>query len=189
MNTNNVILPGEELLLTLSQLALGLAGFAGIVGVFRRTGDHWKRQDFMGLRLILKLTLASAFLAQAPSLLFLWFSSTEIAIRYSSLLLAVFLAFFYVREMFNARKVRREGFPPRHPLIFMTFALPTGLLVVILLCNSRWWLNVAPFAGSISYLLVAASVQFFTLVNEQEKEADEKKAPDQRVPAKRQRKT
>jgi len=166
VNDSGIVLPGEGLLLTISQLALGLAGFAGIVGAFRGKNSGLERQDFMGLRLILELSLAAVFLAQIPSILLLAFKSIGPAIRYSSLLLAVFLGIYYFREMAIMGKESRTGFPPRHPKTFKLFGIPTFLLGAALVFNALWWLNLAPYVGAVLLLLLAASRQFFSLVNE-----------------------
>jgi hypothetical protein len=167
MNDGSMTLPGESLLLTISQLALGLAGFSGIVGVFReKSSGGMERQDFMGLRLIIELTLAAVFLAQVPSILLLALESIRPAIRYSSLLLSIFLVTFYVREAFIMKGEVRKKTPPRHPKTFKLFGISTFLIGATLILNAFWWLNIAPYVVAVLFLLVAAGRQFFSLVYE-----------------------
>ena len=186
MSDGNLTLPGEGLLLTVSQLALGLAGFSGMVGVFRRTtSEGLKRQDFMGLRLILQLAMAAVLLAQLPSILLLALGSTDPAISLSSLLLALFLVAYYIKEKFVMDKELRGDNPPRHPKTFKLFAIPMSLLTAALIYNAFWWRNIAPYATAVLFLLIAAGRQFFSLVHEPS-EPQEKAAGAR--PAKRQRK-
>jgi hypothetical protein len=168
----------EDLLLSLSQLGLGLAGFAGIVGVFRRSNETLVPQDFFGLRVILELTLASVFFGLIPPWAFLAFSDEPTALQLSSLLLAIFFIVDLLIEVGRLREHKRRGFPPRHPsLLFWLLFVPEVLAFGLLIVNAIWLANDAVYIGPIIYLLFAASVQFFVLVSSPKTEPLESEMP------------
>ena len=156
----------EELLLSLSQLGLGLAGFTGIVCVFRRSSDTWAPQDFFGLRVILELTLASVLFGLVPSWISLAPVDEPTALRLSSFLLAIFVVLNFVVEVLRVRECRLRKVPPRHTrLLIWLLLVPETVAFAALLMNVIRWANAAIYAGAIIFLMFAASVQFFVLVS------------------------
>jgi hypothetical protein len=157
---------GEGLLLGLSQLALGLAGFAGIVGAFRRSNNEWVPQDFMGLRIILELTLASSICALLPLALYLAYRDEPLAIRWSSLVLSVFFIVHLIIELRRAASFRRRGFPPRHPLLHvLVLLIPQFAFFLLSIANFLWMRSEFFYVSMLIFLLFAASIQFFALAN------------------------
>ena len=80
---------GEPFFLTMAGIALGLAGFAGLLASFRQPSEPWTTTDLWRLRRIVNRSLATLFLALAPVPLFGILGDEHVAIRVASALFAI----------------------------------------------------------------------------------------------------
>ena len=153
-------------LLTIAELAIGLAGFSGVVVAFAHQGqltivDRWR---FAGL---LSLSMGAAVVAFVPSLLDLAGFSGESLWRASSvifLIIAVPYAAIFPLRVF--RLSREMGSLPPKPFLFATFSF-SGLNLTTQLCNAAGWPyspNPVLFLFGLVAWLVIASLFFALLV-------------------------
>lgn len=156
---------GESFLLTLAQIGLALAGFAGLISVFRKSGRDWIPQEVAGMKLIFEHTFAEVFFALLPFPLFYIFESEPRAWKLSSLLLACFFAFDFSINAIRLRKLTAKGAPPRRRKAFLYIFMPVTVLSAILqVLNLFVWGSVSNYIWGLLWLLVAPSVQFFHFI-------------------------
>jgi hypothetical protein len=71
-------------LLTAAQIGLALAGFAGLVTVFRKADREWIPQEVAGMKLIFEHTFADVFFSLLPFPIFYMLESESRVWRISS---------------------------------------------------------------------------------------------------------
>lgn len=156
---------GESLLLTLAQIGLALAGFAGLVTVFRQAGREWIPQEIAGMKLIFEHTFAEVFFAVVPFPLFYRLGSESTSWKISSFLLACFIVLNVLINARRSRKLIAQGTPPRRKKAFFFIFMPVTALVFILqILNTFIWGGVSNYIWGLLWLLVAPSVQFFHFI-------------------------
>ena len=156
---------GEGLLLTLAQIGLALAGFAGLVTVFRQAGRAWIPQEIAGMKLIFEHTFAEVFFALIPFPFFYLLEAEPHVWKISSLLLACFIVFNVFINVRRSRKLVSQGTPPRRKKAFLYIFLPvTALIFALQILNAIIWAGVANYIWGLLWLLVAPSVQFFHFI-------------------------
>ena len=157
--------PGEALGIA-AQIAVALAGFAGVVVVFRRESVHeWSALDKFRLRLLLSNSLlplglcmfALLLLTVEPALtgVWRWCSGTEFV---------VFLA-FAVTTTTSSRRLRLkqlQGVPAN--FVFYLFAAMGWAATLLQLFNLALLGAFWPFFSGIVLQLVAAMFQFARMV-------------------------
>jgi len=157
--------PGEALS-TAAQIAVALAGFAGVVVVFRRESVHeWSTLDKFRLRLLLANSIlplglcmiALLFLTIEPALTGVWRSCSSVAF-------VVFVPFaFMTTTAFRRFGLRRSQGGPAN-FIFYLFAT-LGIAVTLLqLYNVIFLAAFWPFFTGIVLQLVAAMFQFARMI-------------------------
>ena len=97
---------GEAQLILLAELAIALAGFAGLVATnqFRSTGK-FSRGDVVGLVLIVHCGLVDAFFALLPMAIFAFGYSEQTTFRLSSAMHCINYAFYFYWIVNNMRTV------------------------------------------------------------------------------------
>ena len=110
-------MPGPETLLTVAELALALAGFAGLVAVLLSGSlPGWRAFDRTRYSALLELSLAAAFFALAPICMHALGASEATAFRVAGAGLAAFCAIHY--EMMG-RRFRRAAKESPNNLTFL----------------------------------------------------------------------
>ena len=157
----------NEALGVAAQVAVALAGFAGVVVVFRAGSVHeWSKADKFRLRLLLSnsltplgLCLVGVLLLAAkisPDTIWRWCSGVAAAVLFR-------MAAVYVRDFRSFPRVELEAAGASAPLFYVGGVM--GSLVTLLqlynvaILNSFW-----PFFLAIVTLIFAAMVQFVRLV-------------------------
>ncbi len=136
---------------TISELAITLAGFTGIIAVFGPDRSGQPAEQFR-LRALLYWSLGTAFLAQFPGLL-LAYPDTLPVWRISHSVFAVFHLSVFLWVFAGIRRLRQSG-APRAPKTLRN-ALPVIFAVgfVVLACELAVALGPAVRFGSFLYLL------------------------------------
>jgi hypothetical protein len=158
--------PGDALL-TVGELALGLAGFSGIVAAFRTRTGPWHPADAFRLTSLLLVSLGTFFLALIPLALSQFALSYEVVWRVSSGLMALFIGvagFIILRKLRTLDAGSRLLFNRWMNAFMLIGSLLTGLaqLANSVGAISRDWFAVY-FAGTV-WLLFYSGVQFARLV-------------------------
>jgi hypothetical protein len=157
--------PGEALS-TAAQIAVALAGFAGVVVAFRRESVHeWSTLDKFRLRLLLAnsilplglCTIALVFLTIEPALTGIW--------RWCSCIAFVVFVPFAITTMIAFRRfaLQRSQGAPANFIFFLFTTLGTAATLLQLynavLLGAFW-----PFFTGIVLQLIAAMVQFARMI-------------------------
>jgi len=157
--------PGEALGIA-AQIAVALAGFAGVVVVFRRESIHeWSPIDKFRLRLLLSnsilplglCVIALLLLTVQPTLIGVW--------RWcSSVGFVVFLAFGITVNISSRRLHLRQLQDAPANFIFYLFAVLGWGAILLQLCNVALLGAFWPFFAGIVLQIVAAMLQFARMI-------------------------
>lgn len=137
-----------SILETVAEISVALAGFAGIVATFQfREGDTPSAGKIVGLTIMVNMGLSAGMFAFLPLLLFSITSNDAIVWFVASYSLAIYMCYmmFFVQKNMHGN-VRRT----RVRLLFSTYQIISGLLIVLLLLNGA---NVGVDRGLGPYLL------------------------------------
>ena len=158
--------PGEALGIS-AQIAVALAGFAGVVVVFRRESVHeWSPIDKVRLRLLLANSILPLSLCMMGLLLLTIKPLPPAVWRWCSAIgFVVFLVFVVtVSRMFRrlgVRKIQREGWSTFMLYLFGALGTVAMLLQAYnLALSGAFW----PFFAGIVYQLVTAMAQFARMI-------------------------
>jgi hypothetical protein len=99
----------NEALLTTSELALGLAGFTGIIGAFHARSGPWIPADAWRLASLLSVSLGVLFLSLIPLALANFPLSSETSWRISSFLMALFTAVLFLAIGLRMRRLDADS--------------------------------------------------------------------------------
>jgi hypothetical protein len=156
--------PGEALDVA-AQVAVTLAGFAGIVVVFRPQSVHeWSALDRLRLRLLLAnsaLPLITALfgillltIEPPPAAIWRWCSGAALALMLP----------FIIANSTNARRIPPAERPAVNTKLYYSLALLGTAGLVLQVINIFWWNRFWPFFACIFIYLVAAIAQFVRFV-------------------------
>jgi hypothetical protein len=158
--------PGEALGTT-AQVAVALAGFAGVVVVFRTESVHrWSSVDKFRLRLLLGNSVIPLTFSLFGLLLLAFNPPPAGTWRWGSGFAALVLFPYGVLMRRSARSIPPGQFPsdPTTKLIFYPLFLSAWALSFLqlynLFCLGAFW----PFFGVIVFQLLAAVIQFVRLI-------------------------
>ena len=159
--------PGEALGIA-AQIAVALAGFAGVVVVFRRESVHeWSTLDKFRLRLLLMNSVLPLALCML-GLLFLTIKPLPTGIwRWCSGFAFVILVFFAVTSLTISRRPelrQLQSYGRATHFVFYLFGiLGTGVTVLqlynVVILGAFW-----PFFTGIAFQLTAAMFQFMRII-------------------------
>jgi hypothetical protein len=158
--------PGEALGIA-AQIAVALAGFAGVVVVFRRESVHeWSAVDKLRLRLLLANSLLPLGLCMMgmvlltiepmPSGIWRWCSGVAFVV---SLLFPITMTKYFRR--LDVRQVRRERGTRFVFYLLATFGTAANLF---LLYNTALLGEFWPFFTVIAFQIIAALLQFARMI-------------------------
>ena len=158
--------PGEALGIA-AQIGVALAGFAGVVVVFRREAVHeWSDIDKLRLRLLLADSILPLGLSML-GLLLLTVEPTPSGIwRWcSAILLVVTLSFgTAITKSFRRLTLRNVQRQPVTRFIFVVFGV-FGIAAMLLQLYNVVWLDMFwPFFAGIVYQLITAMAQFARMI-------------------------
>jgi hypothetical protein len=151
----------SELLLAISQLAVALAGFSGLIAAIRTASpDGWHPRDIWSLSWMLGASIGALALALLPLWLALFGGSDESVYRISSAVAALGIGAFVVVMAWTGRRLTRAGHPPRVPYFPAAIALLLGGASVVTAAGALGWLGdflVAAYVGTLIALLLASA--------------------------------
>jgi hypothetical protein len=154
-----------EILSTAAQIAVALAGFAGVVVVFRRESVHeWSPVDKFRLRLLLSNSVFPLAYSVFAMLLLAMKPPPESIWRWCSGFAAICQIQFAITSIKRTRALSAADFKDVSKIVFYPlFALASAVLLLqfynLAVLNWFW-----PFFAGIFVHLLGAIVQFFRLV-------------------------
>jgi len=150
-------MPGTDLLLAISQLAVALAGFSGLIAAIRTAApDGWYPRDIWSLSWMLGASIGALVLSLWLDL-FDW--SDETVYRISSAVAAVCIGCFVGVMAWTGRRLTRAGFPPRVRYFPATIVLLLGLASIVMAVGAVGGLRgsiTAAYVGTLIALLLAS---------------------------------
>ena len=151
----------SELLLAISQLAVALAGFSGLIAAIRTASpDGWHPRDIWSLSWMLGASIGALALALLPLWLALFGGSDESVYRISSAVAALGIGTFVVVMAWTGHRLTRTGHPPRVPYFPAAIALLLGGASVVTAAGAAGWLRgyiVPAYVGTLIALLLASA--------------------------------
>jgi hypothetical protein len=156
----------SEALSTAAQIAVALAGFAGVVVVFRRESIHeWSPLDKFRLRLLLSNSIlplglcmiALLLLTVEPALTDIW--------RWCSAVAFVALLLFGIATTMGFRRLSVRQLQGAAANFIFYFVATLGTAAALLqLCNAAWLGAFWPFFTGIVLQLIGAMFQFARMI-------------------------
>lgn len=151
----------EDLLIGLSELAIALAGFSGLVVAIRTASRApWHPRDVWSLSWMLGASIGALFIAMTPVLLFHMGVAEATLWVVTDVVMFLFTATFAVAMLVFSQRLDRRGFPPRVPLfpsvaslLFLLAGLTALLAAIGIIPGLR---TGAIVLGLIVSLLIAA---------------------------------
>lgn len=156
---------GGDLLQTLAEVGITLAGFTGIVAVLGRRGHgEWEAHEWLRLAMLLTFSFGSVFFAFLPFLLDAYHVEERRIWAIASGALAIFVVVVYVvivvRVVALGDLVRAEF--PRWAGAAVGVA--SVIVLAVLVSNALGAREFAPYFTGMLWLLVAAAAQFYRLL-------------------------
>jgi hypothetical protein len=150
-------MPGTDLLLAISQLAVALAGFSGLIAAIRTAApDGWYPRDIWSLSWMLGASIGALVLSLWLDL-FDW--SDETVYRISSAVAAVCIGCFVGVMAWTGGRLTRDGFPPRVRYFPATIVLLLGLASIVMAVGAVGGLRgsiTAAYVGTLIARLLAS---------------------------------
>lgn len=151
----------SELLLAISQLAVALAGFSGLIAAIRTASpDGWHPRDIWSLSWMLGASIGALALALLPPWLGLFGGPDETAFRIASAVAALGIGAFVAVMAWTGRRLTRAGHPPRVPYFPAAIALLLGGTSAVTAAGAAGWLRaflVPAYVGTLIALLLASA--------------------------------
>jgi hypothetical protein len=150
--------PSEVLLIGIATLGVTLAGFAGVVAVFRED-DTWTDMHSFRLRVLVRNSLAVMFMSLSPLLFFAGFGDERAAIGAASSVSAVWMLISIVQ--LQRQWLRIAKFTVLANLTSTAIAwLATALFVV----NAVWLARAWPYVTALCLVLLTAALAFQRMI-------------------------
>jgi hypothetical protein len=149
-----------DVLITIAQVAVSLAGFSGLIAAIRTAApDGWHPRDIWSLSWMLGASIGALVLALLPLWLSLFHWSDELVYRASSAVAFLYIGTFVSVMVWAGRRLTVRGYPPRVPIFPAAITLLLGFSALATAAGAAGWLDgaVAPvYVGSLIGLLVAS---------------------------------
>ena len=153
-------MPGADLLIAITQVAVALAGFSGLIAAIRTAApDGWHPRDIWSLSWMLVASIGALILALLPLWLALFQWSDDVVYRASSAIAFLYIGTFVGVMAWTGRRLTLRGHPPRVPYFPAAIELLLGFSAVAAAVGAAGWLHesVAPvYVGTLIALLMAS---------------------------------
>src|SRR5436190_1320803 len=151
----------DGFLLTVSQIAVALAGFSGLVVAIRGgSSTGWHPRDIWSLSWMFGASIGPLFLALLPILLSFFHLPEEIVWTVANLVMGAFMLIFALTMAFSGRRLTKLGHRPRvryFPIAATLLLSICGCLAALAALGIFRQVRVGVFAlGLIACLLVSA---------------------------------
>lgn len=153
-------MPASDLLLAISQLAVALAGFSGLIAAIRTAApDGWYPRDIWSLSWMLGASIGALVLSLLPLWLSLFAWPDETVYRISCAVAAVSIGSFVGVMAWTGRSLTRAGHPPRVRYFPATIVFLLGLTSIVMAAGAAGGLHgslSAAYVGTLIALLLAS---------------------------------
>jgi hypothetical protein len=151
-------------LIGVAEIAIALAGFSGVVVVFRRSKDPWLPEDRFRLTMLILISFSTAAFAFLP--LVLWeIAGTEHNVwRASSALWSIYMIWLigWARSVDARLRAEDPAMRERVPPLLLNVLLYgiTPFFVVLSLANTALWGAFTAYLAVLVWGLAASGIQF-----------------------------
>jgi hypothetical protein len=155
-----------EQLLILTQVAIALAGFAGIIGTFQfKEGEKIRRGDAIGLAIVVNIGLMSAFYSTLPLILINFGVNDSTVWAISSGMTCMIYTYFYIYFAMSIKNFK--SYKTINKL--MVYSLYISAFVIVFMnflnaCNIVFKREFGPFYISLIYSLGSVCYMFSRLL-------------------------
>ena len=161
-------MPGDDVLLTVGEVAIAYAGFSSIVAVFgRRSVGEWAPIDIFRLLNLVSTSLGAALFALLPfGLRHLHLPETSVWVA-SSAMLAVFTVAFLVFSTWRGRQIFLQNpgsVRPGVAIVLYLSILSCLILQVLNIGGVLFQQELGPFLAGLLLLLLVSAIQFALLL-------------------------
>lgn len=152
--------------LCIATVAITVVGFTGVIVLLKHPEKPGLLpNEIAGVKLIVEHGLIAVLLCLIPTLVFLLSKSEITEWRVSSAVLATFLLYAILINIYRILQTTKQRHPPRTPrLMLSTFFVPTIIVLTLQASNvfdvSKQW----PFAIGMFWLVLASFRMFFLFV-------------------------
>jgi hypothetical protein len=157
---------GEEVLMTIVDLALGLIGLSSIVTALRRSREKsWSVPEINGLVFLAVMAVGAIIFSLLPFPLFYMEMSDRQAFAIAA---AVYCLFGFAVVLGFAYRARTRGFPSRRPWVFNLFAILSVAVIIMMGLLALGVISegiVGFYLFGVMWMLVLALVQFLTFLS------------------------
>jgi hypothetical protein len=150
--------PSEVLLIGIATLGVTLAGFAGVVAVFRQD-DTWTDMHAFRLRVLVRNSLAVMFMSLLPLLFFAGFGDERAAIGAASSSSAVWMLISIVQLQRQWLRVARFTV-----LANLTSSVIAWLATALFVVNAVWLDRAWPYVTALCLVLLTAALAFQRMI-------------------------
>ena len=154
----------DQYLLAISGLALALAGFTGLINVFRPTNEKYIPQEIEGMKLILHSSFGATLFSLLP---FLTIYSLEDNIAWIAckLLLVLALLWGIYTHAQKIQKLRLKKSPARKEKGLIIFLIVTVMTIIWLILSLLNNCSHDAYLWTTTWMLVMGVLQFFVFVS------------------------
>jgi hypothetical protein len=152
-------MPGEPLLIGIAQLAVVIAGFAGITSALSPPGGSWSPGHRIRQRAVVSTSFNVMFESLLPVVAFYALADARQALVLASATVALYALLIIVvrgRQFAGADAARTRGFI----MLLVPGVLATGLFAL----NALVFASVAVYALAVGVQLSVAAISFYSLV-------------------------
>lgn len=123
---------GENFLSCIAQLGIAVAGFAGILTIFKKRSKEWLPNEFAGMKLIVAFSFGMTAISLTAFPIFFIYEENSFTWKVCSLILALFLAYEVIVQFRLKITLTKIGFGPRGAMRFniVVLILPTILSIL-----------------------------------------------------------
>lgn len=150
--------PAESVFIAIAQLGVAIAGFAGVVAVFRPEAA-WTDVQAFRLRVLVRNSLGVMFMALLPLVFFSGFGDARAAIGAASGSSAVWMGLTIVQ--LQRQWIRAGAFWTRPNLISLPLAIAAAGLFA---ANSLWLDATWPYVAGLCLVLLTAALAFQRMI-------------------------
>ena len=150
----------QEYLSVVSEIAVALAGFTGIVGAFKHRGSNWSAEELGNLATLLRASIAALFLSLLPYLLHQLLTDSEIAWRAAAATLSFVMGSNIYRFIRGAgSKLEKPSEKAMHAIAYLMVLTNAAAVFGFLPANKT-------FLVAVTYQLIVATFNFSLLIRQ-----------------------
>ena len=151
-------------LVSLGSIGLALAGFVGLLTVFRDRREPWPPIEAQGVRVLLMTSVAAMLFSLAPVPALVAEAPTGSLWAAALALIGLFIGYFAVAIPLE---IRRRPLPVRYPVLLWSVLAGQAVVAIAALLGAAGLLGLrhpASYVAALIWLLFVAAIQFLAQI-------------------------